>query len=467
MKQKLLSLLLGVALMLVFTAPALAQGPFGDDGRVVFGENFTLESGQSLNGDLVVFGGNVTTEADSTVNGNLAVFGGNVTMEGTVDGDVAAIGGNVTINGKIEGDIASLGGNVTVSESADIQGDIASFGGRVDIAEGASVDGDVKEGLDSHGDNSRGDEQHRAEPPIPPVPPQPDFSGRNWDNEGFSFFGTVASIIGEILWTTVMLFILGLISWLVAAFMPEQILNVRRTISDSTALSFGLGFITNVVAIVVGVVLLITICLAFIPILAYIFLAIAALFGWIVIGHMLGERLLEAIGRRDSGIVMSSVVGVVVLTLLTNMPVIGSIPCIGWIFGFVGWIIGTVLMFTGLGAVLLTRFGFREYPTAPGYSAPSGGPSPSAGGGTYTPNRPRWTDPAPDVSDDDPIASEEELRAKIKEALAEADELKYAPKPQPAPAPEEPAPEPEPPAGDAPETPAGDEPGDTPKGDIA
>ncbi|GAB4451093.1 MAG: hypothetical protein Kow0031_33670 [Anaerolineae bacterium] len=472
MKQKLLSLLMGVALTLVFTAPALAQGPFGDDGRVVFGANYTLESGQSLNGDLVVFGGNVTTEADSTVDGSLAVFGGNVTMNGTVEGDLAAIGGNVTITGKVEGDIASLGGNVVVSESAEVDGDIASFGGRVDIAEGASVDGDVKDGRDARGDR-HGDDQ-RPSAPTPPIPPQPDFSGHDWDgwnNDGYSFFGTVGRIIGDILWTMAMLFVLGLISWLVAAFMPEQVLNVRRTISDSTALSFGLGFITMVVAIVVGVVLIITICLAFIPILAYIFLAIAALFGWIVIGHMLGERLLEATGRRDPGLVMSSVVGVIVLTLLTNLPVIGSIPCIGWIFGFIAWLIGTALMLTGLGAVLLTRFGFREFPAAPGYTAPPSAP-PSGGAGTYTPNRPRWTDPAPDVSDEDPIASEEELRAKIKEALAEADELKYAPKPQPAPepepAPEEPEPEAEPdsPADDAPETPADDEPGDAPKNEA-
>lgn len=483
MKQKLLSLLLGVALMLVFAAPAFAQGPFGDDGHVVFGENYTLESGQSLTGDLVVFGGNVTTEEGSTVNGSLAVFGGNVTMNGTIDGDMAAIGGNVNVNGQVDGDIASLGGNVNVNETAEIKGEVASFGGRVNIAEGASVDGKVKDGngRDQRGDDQRGEKgdqrgdngDQRGDgsgivPPIPPIaptPPVPDFSGHDWNNDGpASFFGTVGRIIADVVWTIVTLVVLGLISWLVAAFMPEQILNVRRTISDSTALSFGLGFITMVVAIVVGAVLIITICLAFIPILAYIFLAIAALFGWIVIGHMLGERLLEATGRRDPGIVMSSVVGVMVLTLLTNLPVIGSIPCIGWLFGFIAWLIGTLLMLTGLGAVLLTRFGFREYPAAGNYSAPPRNPAPSSGG-TYTPNRPRWTDPTPNVSEDDPIASEEELRAKIKQALAEADEMKYAPKPAPTPAPEEPAgePEPESPADDAPESSEDGEPDDAPK----
>ena len=359
MKQKLLSLLLGVVLMLAFTTPALAQGPFGDDSRVLFGENFTLESGQTLNGDLLVFGGNVQTEADSTVEGDLAVFGGNVTMDGTIDGDMAAIGGNVTVNGEVDGDVASLGGNVTINESAKINGDIASFGGRVDVAEGADVDGRVQKG-----DKGRHDSDHDrngADNGYGP-PPKFDFAHDDWSEGGSSIFGTVGRIIGDVVWTIAKLLTLALITWLVAAFMPEQVLNVRRTLSGSTALSFGLGLITMVVSIVVGIVLLITICLAFIPIITYIFLAIAALLGWIVIGHMLGERLLEASGRRDPSLIMSSIVGVVVLTLLTNLPVISSIPCIGWVFGFIGWVIGTILMLTGLGAVLLTRFGFKEYP---------------------------------------------------------------------------------------------------------
>jgi cytoskeletal protein CcmA (bactofilin family) len=429
--------------MLTFAAPALAQGPFGDSGKVVFGDNFTLESGQSIEGDLVVFGGNVTTNPESKVDGSMVAFGGNVSLDGDVTGDVAAVGGNVTINGTVEGDVASLGGNVILSESATVEGDIATFGGRVDVAEGATVEGDIKDK-----DSFKHDPNFNFTPPTPPSPPSPpNFSmgdTGNWQNDGWGsgIAGFIFSVISDIVRIVAWLIILGLISWLVTAFMPEQMMTVRRTISSSAAHSFGLGLITLLVSLVVGVVLLITICLAFIPIIGYILLAIASLFGWIVIGQMFGERLLVASGRHDASLLYSTIVGVTVLTLLTKMPVVGQIPCLGWALAFVGGIIGIILSLTGMGAVLLTRFGTQPYPATPG-SYSSGGPRPSSSAGTgggfgSSSPRVRWTDPAPDVSEEDLASSEAELRAKIKAALAEADAdaNKYGPKPgadEPAP----------------------------------
>ena len=79
---KLLSLVLLLALVLLPTSAVHARG-FSDillDGRVVFGDNFTLESGDTLTGDLVVFGGNVKIEEDALVGGDMVVIGGNVTL---------------------------------------------------------------------------------------------------------------------------------------------------------------------------------------------------------------------------------------------------------------------------------------------------------------------------------------------------------------------------------------------------
>ena len=61
---KLFTLALLLALILLPTSAVYARGNSGGllDGRVIFGDNFTLESGDTLNGDLVVFGGNVTVE---------------------------------------------------------------------------------------------------------------------------------------------------------------------------------------------------------------------------------------------------------------------------------------------------------------------------------------------------------------------------------------------------------------------
>jgi hypothetical protein len=210
---------------------------------------------------------------------------------------------------------------------------------------------------------------------------------------------------------------LAAISWLVATFMPEQMKQVGDTVAEHGPVSFGLGLLTVIVSVAIGIPLLITICLAFIPILAYLLIGIATLFGWIVIGQLIGERLLTSAGRPYPNFVFSTVVGVLVLTVISEMPIVGWIPCIGFIFWFIGFLIGTIVSLTGLGAVILTRFGTRPY-TPGAYSGSGGGPA------AYRPPRygeeSGYTDQ--ELADlDINSASETELKAKIKAALADAD----------------------------------------------
>lgn len=430
MDRKILTTVLTLFLLLVFAAPALAQEPGSNGDQVVFGDNYVLGAEQTHSGDLAVLGGSATLESDSELDGNLAVFGGSFTAQkgAEINGDVIVFGGNVDIDGEINGDIAAIGGNVNLSETAVVDGDIGLIGGQVNQAEGATVTGDVQ-GLTkfqnkfgSSDDDDDNTPSFDGLPPIPPVAPvAPDID--HFDNGGYGVFGWIGRALGDIFWTLALLVVLGVITWLVAAFMPEQMYNVRETLTTSAPLSFGLGLLTSIVAVVlipIAILLVITICLAIVPIVGYIALGIATLFGWIVIGHILGERLLSAGGRPQPGLIMSSIVGVSVLTLLTNLPVIGLIACIG----FIGKAIGSLIAMAGLGAVLLTRFGTRPYPVQAGSPPPrSDGPS----GTPYYPGaRTRWTDPEPDVSEEDKPASEDELKAKIREALSQADEVAAA-----------------------------------------
>ncbi len=409
MKRTILTLILSLILLSIFATPVLAQEPGG--AQVVFGDNLTVEGEQTLDQDVVVFGGNVEVDASSKITGDLVVFGGRADIDGT-----------------IEGDIGMIGGNINLGETAVVKGDIGLIGGRADVAEGAVVKGQVRRlnhfnfDYDSDWDNEK---VIPDMPPIPTPPSVPDFPGSPDFPDSFEWpnpFHWISRVVGDIVRTMAFVVVLGLLSWLAAAFMPEQMLNVRQTVATSAPMSFGVGLITLVVVVAVGFLLLLTICLAFIPILAYILLGIAALFGWIVIGQIIGERLLVASGRSQPGFIFSSIFGVTVLTLLTKMPVIGEIPCIGFIFGLAGFLVGIILTMTGLGAVLLTRFGTRPYP-APTYPSYSGGSYPSSSFGTGV----HWTDPAPEVAEDEMPASEAELKAKIKAALAEADKGKGTP----------------------------------------
>ncbi len=411
MKHKLFVMALSLILLLVLAPPALAQGP-GGDNRVVFGNNFTLAAEQTVEGDVVVFGGNATVEKSSTIKGDLAVFGGNINIDGAVEGDIAAIGGNVNLG-----------------ETAVVKGDIALLGGKSNVAAGAVVEGSIVRPFDGGFTHDFRFPEPPA-PPTPPVPPQPPWA------EPWSWANRLVNMFQDLAWTMAMLIGLAAVSWLVATFMPAQMKQVGDTVADSGPLSFGLGLVTVIVSIAIGIPLFITICLAFIPILVYILIGIAILFGWIVIGQMIGERLLVATGQPYPNFVFSTIAGVLVLTVVSKMPVIGSIPCLGFIFSFIGFLVGTIVSLTGLGAVILTRFGTRPY-TRSSYAG-STGPRPASSNPYQS---------GPTYSDEDLAdlninsASEAELKAKIKAALAEAAQAEPEPK-EPA----QPASDEEPPA---------------------
>ena len=106
-------LLLLLALMLVPVSPAYAQS--GEPGKIIFGDNYTLASGETLEGDLVVFGGNVTIEEDADLNGNLVVFGGTISSNGNVNGDVVIFGGQIELD-----ENAVVVGDVTIGDEASI-----------------------------------------------------------------------------------------------------------------------------------------------------------------------------------------------------------------------------------------------------------------------------------------------------------------------------------------------------------
>ncbi|NJN99395.1 MAG: hypothetical protein HC875_37515 [Anaerolineales bacterium] len=345
-----------------------------------------MKAEEEIDGDVVVFGGNVTMPASSQIDGDLVVFGGNATVDGTVTGDIGMIGGNIKLG-----------------KTAVVEGDIGLLGGEADVAEGATVEGEVHS-LNRFG---FGEGEGFTIPPIPtaapdaPAAPAPPVAPRFEHDSDFSDFGHgIFRFIKNVVEDIAVLLSLAVIGWLVAAFMPEQMKTVGDTLTRSAPFSFGVGLLTWFIAGAVGTILLITICLAFIPILGFILLAIATLFGWIVAGQVIGERLLLASGRPYPNHVVSTLVGVTALTTVAIMPIIGEIPCIGGLLSFLGGLLGIVVALTGLGAVILTRFGTQPYPPD-GYSfagrlRPPLARLPRPARIGLRPTRwPRWSEPRP------------------------------------------------------------------------
>ena len=144
-------LLLAILIFLPLQSAGATNGAF--EGQVVFGQSFTLKSGDTMNGDLLVFGGSATIEEGATVNGSVVLFGGNLTVNGTVNGDVAITGGS-----------ASLGA------AAHITGNLTTVAASLDRAEGSQVDGQIYNTATSwigNGENSNIPQLPVVKPPVP------------------------------------------------------------------------------------------------------------------------------------------------------------------------------------------------------------------------------------------------------------------------------------------------------------
>ena len=103
-------ILIFVLLICAILVPSTVSANGFRDDKVIFGGNFTLDEGETLNGDLVVFGGNVNLRTSSTVNGDAVVLGGNVSVDGAINGNLVALGGIVEIysNARVIGDLTVM-----------------------------------------------------------------------------------------------------------------------------------------------------------------------------------------------------------------------------------------------------------------------------------------------------------------------------------------------------------------------
>lgn len=92
-----------------------------------------------ITNDLTVAGGTVTI--DAPVSGGVLASGGTVNIESTINQTLRAAGGTINLRAPIGRDAILFGGSITVSESASISGDLIINGGSVTIQ--APVTGNV------------------------------------------------------------------------------------------------------------------------------------------------------------------------------------------------------------------------------------------------------------------------------------------------------------------------------------
>jgi cytoskeletal protein CcmA (bactofilin family) len=125
-----ISLLCLVLLTAIFAlpGPVYAQSPNNGDGKVVFGESYHLNKGETLNGDLAVFGGNAVIDQNATVNGSVIITGGSLEINGVVTGDVTSVGGatNLGSTAIIHGSLTTVGVTLHRDQGAQVLGNVVN-----------------------------------------------------------------------------------------------------------------------------------------------------------------------------------------------------------------------------------------------------------------------------------------------------------------------------------------------------
>jgi cytoskeletal protein CcmA (bactofilin family) len=330
---KIFVLFMLFGLLLMPTGSAYAQGPGpGSGGRVIFASNFTLESGDTFDGDLVVFGGNVTIEEDAHLNGDLVV-----------------IGGTIQSNGETSGSVVVVGGQITLDESARVTGDVVTIGGQLEQAEGAEIQGEVVNNVAPNITIPSG----RIPPPeSPSVPTPPEIVPPNINvhfNPFAEFFGIIFWAIGA-----------AAFSMLLALFLQPQITRTGTAIVTQPLMNGAIGLLSVVIAAIM-----------FLTILPPILVVFAWFFGIVALGQEVGERFTKATNQQWTPVLT---IGFGTFLLVLAGGVIGLIPCLG---GIILFLVGLI----GIGASVMTLFGTRpiQIPALTVYTPPTdSGPVPPA-----------------------------------------------------------------------------------------
>lgn len=326
-------------LLSLLAVPVLAAEPGGGD--IHFG-NFTLAAGNSVTGDQMVFG-TATLERGSTLNGELVVFGTLTMEEEAVVNGTVVVAGAADVAGRITGDLESTG-PVTLRSTALISGDVSSAG-PLTREEGAVVQGEIREGQGPSGFTWKWSPTW----PKRERPDQPLWLTWLW----------------KLVRAGLALLVFSLLALLVSAVWPEQLVRMAETVAEQPLTSFGTGLLALVATLGVGTVLLVTICLSPLALLGFFILALALGVGWIVLGHVLGIRLVRAISSTPAPNPLgATVLGTFLLTLLAVLlNLVGFCLYAPFAYG---------LASVGLGALILTRVGTRPYQSrGTGYVPPA------------------------------------------------------------------------------------------------
>ncbi len=223
-----------------------------------------------------------------------------------------SIGDSVIVDGRVTQDAVAIGGSVTIGPEGIVGGSAVSVGGSVNQMPGAIIRGDVVEIAGGFGD----------------------FFGPGFEKVWWGF-ATAFSMLMFIGFTALAL--------LLAAILPRQLEGVSDSISQNPLKTFLWGLLVLVLIIPVAVVLAVSIIgIVLLPV-EFAALLIAAVFGYIAVGQIVGHRFWMAIKKPEIPMIWEVLIGLVILWLAGLIPIGGGlIKLVVTIFGLGGIVEGII-----------------------------------------------------------------------------------------------------------------------------
>ncbi len=270
----------------------------GDVGGNVHAVGSSIVIEGNISEDLFLAGGNILISETANIGGDLFVGGGTIDLEGYVAGKVTVGGGEVIINGKIDGPVTIEADNVEIGTSAEInQGIKYTSPKEANIDDNATILGEVE---------------------------------FNQQSVNVSKSATKEVLIGIFSLLFLMKLLTIIATLLVLIYLFRNIIKVTTKESlDEFWSSLGIGFAAlflTPILIVILAATMIGLYLAGILLVAYILLIIISS---ILANIAFGSWLMKVIKKKDKYLIswQEITLGVVVLSLIAFIPVLGGLVC--------------------------------------------------------------------------------------------------------------------------------------------
>lgn len=319
----------------------------------------------NVNGDAYLAGGNITV--DGNINGDLIATGGNITVSGNTKGNVRVLGGNVIVYGTVGRNLTVAGGSVNITNTAKIAGSLVSGSGDLTVSapigRGATLAGGdisilstVGGGISSNASKimlgSRsviGGDLTYSKGTMIDLQKGALIKGKMLVSpQGLPQTSAVKSTIdsfAEKLGMSLKLADLAsalVIALLLAKFTPNSLDKTVKILTKRPVFSFGIGALLLIAVPITSIVLLLTVIGIPIALILLGILIILSYLSKIFISLLVGQKVLAAF-KANSGRGLSVLVGLVIYSLVSQIP-------------FLGAIIVFLSLVAGLGAQAVERF---------------------------------------------------------------------------------------------------------------